>query len=503
MIYRLRDIVFIGLAVVACLLAHQASAAAPGAAAPGCSQARVERLLGAPPPPGPSLHYIVPDGTVTPFYQWENNNGYCGEVSLMEAGLANGQWVSQYNTRLVCGGFFGPEADAAGESLQQAGIDPRKSGPTGNLNAQLLVETPYQGLTGPYDYDWAKRCATNAGLELLQYPSNSGFQMPNSGLAGYRDFMSWIKAQVIAGHRVAFGILDNGGSDPQYDHIVTVIKIGTNHAPNDPGYYPDDVIYFDDHGGYTLKRNRSGKWRFANNPGIPPGAGSDAEGCTPYIFAYSFASFVKTRQQENAKNAPAYAEVLPDANSVVKTTTGNDGANGIGVTPIHGPHNVAFAISGPLDPQGETVPVSLAILRTFSFVNGDWVANPADENSSPAAGYNYETPYIGDESGRCARGNCASNTQPAAMQMRLQATVHGLTAGTAYNLYEYDFPTQTGAATGNAAALAIPTGNFNLQSGAASHITAFVASGADYVANAVTRLSSEIVVFRAVPADAP
>ena len=496
--FRLPDIIFIGFAVFSCLIAHQASAAAPG-----CSQARVERLLGAPPPPGPSLHYIVPDGIVTPFYQWENNNGYCGEVSLMSAGLANGQWVSQYNTRLVCGGFFGPESDGMGASLQQAGIDPRKSGPTGNLNAQLLIETPYQGLTGPYDYDWAKRCATNAGLVLLQYPSNTGFQMPNSGLAGYRDFMSWIKAQVIAGHRVAFGILDAGGTDPQYDHIVTVVKIGTNHAPDDPSYYPDDVIYFDDHGAYTLKRSSSGKWHFAENPGIPPGAGKDSKGCTPYIFAYSFASFVKTRLQENANKAPAYAVVLPDANSVVKTTTGNDGANGIGVTPIKGPHNVAFAISGPLDPESETVPVSLAILRTYSLVNGGWVANPADENSTPAAGYNYETPYIGNQSRQCKRSNCDTNTLPAAMQMRLQATVHGLTPGTAYHLYEYDFPTQTGAATGYAAALAIPTSNFNMQSGKASHITSFVASGSEYVADAVSRLSTEIVVFRAVPADAP
>ncbi len=495
MILRVRDIICIGLVVVSCLLAHPASAAAPG-----CGQAKVESLLGAPPPPGPSLHYIVPDGTVTPFYQWENNNGYCGEVSLMSAGLANGQWVSQYNTRLVCGGFFGPEADGTGPSLRQAGIHPRK---TGNLNAQLLIETPYQGLTGPYDYDWAKRCATNAGLVLLQYPSNSGFQTANAGLAGYRDFMRWIKAQVIAGHRVAFGILDNGGTDPQYDHIVTVVKIGTNHAPDDASYYPDDVIYFDDHGGYTLRRGAGGKWTFADNPAIPPGAGSDGKGCTPYIFAYSFASFVKTRRQENAAKAPAYAEVLPDGKTIVKTTTGNSSADGIGVTPVQGPHNVAFAIAGPLDPQSETVPVALAIIATSSLVNGSWVANPADANSSPAAGYNYENPFIGSPTRRCARGNCAANTQPAAMRMRLQASVHGLTPGRAYHLYEYDFPAQTGAQTGDAAALAVPSSNFNLHSGEASYITSFVATGADYVADPVTRLSSEIVVFRAVPADAP
>ena len=48
-------------------------------------------------------HYVFPAQSVVPFYQWENDNGYCGEVSMMQAGLNNGQWMSQYNARLVCG----------------------------------------------------------------------------------------------------------------------------------------------------------------------------------------------------------------------------------------------------------------------------------------------------------------------------------------------------------------------------------------------------------------
>jgi hypothetical protein len=52
----------------------------------------------------PSTKYMIYSApTVTPFYQWENNNGYCGEVSMMQAGLNNGQWMSQFNARLVCG----------------------------------------------------------------------------------------------------------------------------------------------------------------------------------------------------------------------------------------------------------------------------------------------------------------------------------------------------------------------------------------------------------------
>jgi hypothetical protein len=492
-----------GRLVIVCILLCLSIAQRAHASEAGCGQAQVERLLGAPAPPGPSASYIVPNTTVAPFYQWQSNNGYCGEVSLMSAGLAAGQWVSQYNTRIVCGGYFGPEANGSGPSLLQAG-NPLGRNP--NDNAQLLIQAPSQGITGPYDYDWAARCAANTGLSLIQYPSVTGYKQPNTGLAGYQDFMSWIKWQVIAGHQVTLGVMLNpaaGGSDSQYDHIVNVIKIGTNHAATDPSYYPDDVLYFDEHGVYTLKVNAKGVWSFAANPSIPLGAGTDSKGCTPYIFAYTFASLVKTRAQENASAAPAYAVVMPDANTTVETIAGNAGAKGNGGTTVVGPHNAAFAIAGPVDTQGVTKPVSLSILGTSTLTNGSWVANPPDQNSIPATGYNYENPYIGGPAGSCDNGNCVSNTQPAAMRMTFQATVHDLTPGALYNLYEYDFPTQTGALTGIAAALPLPSSDFNAQSDKANFVTAFVAQGSTYATGTLTRPSSEIVVFRAVPATAP
>lgn len=498
MSFRLQNFLLIIAAVISVLIAHRANAASPG-----CGQARVETLLGAPAPPGPSLFYIAPNQTVAPFYQWENNDGYCGEVSLMSAGLAAGQWISQYNTRLVCGGFFGPEGVGTGRSLLQAGQPLRKNG---NANAELLIENPSQGLTGPFDYDWAGRCAANARLSLLQYPATTGYLAPNTGLAGYQDFMRWIKTQIIEGHQVTFGVLLNraeDGSDAQYDHIVNVIKIGTNHSPSDTSYYADDVIYFDDHGVYTLRRNAKGVWSLSNNPSIPPGAGADTKGCTPYIFAYSFASFVKSRAQEDAKGAPAYAVVMPDAGTTVKTNTGNAGPHGNAATYVPGPHDAAFAITGPLDPTGETMPVSLVILGTATRSHGKWVENPADENSSPAALYNYETPYIGGPAGTCDNDNCVSNIEPDGMKMLLQATVHGLTPGLAYNLYEYDLPSQTGVFNGAAAALPIPTRDFNAQSSAARFTTSFIAQGTTYTAPPISRSSRDIIIFRAVPAAAP
>jgi hypothetical protein len=469
------------------------------ASAPACGQAQVEKLLVAPAPPAASSQYIVPKGTVAPFYQWESNNGYCGEVALMSAGLNSGQWLSQYNSRLVCGEFFGPETNGYGASLQQAGNPP---GRNANYNAQVLLQTPGT-FSGSYDFGFAARCAANARLQLTSYPTATGYQTANTGTAGYQDFMKWIKAQTIAGNQVTLGVLINGSDDDQYDHIVSVIKIGTNHSPTDASYYADDVLYFDDHGLYTLTRSASGKWAFATNPAVPLGAGSDSTGCTPYVYAYTFGSLGKFRSAANASGAGAFSVVIPKSSTSVATVAGNTGAKGTSTANVPGPHNFGFAVSGPVDSQGVTLPVTLNVVQTQTLVNGSWHVNPADANSTPAVGYRYENPYIGGTAGACDDGSCVSNTQPAAMQMTLQATVRGLTAGTQYKLYEYDFPALTGANTGTAAALNVPTANFNANSALATAVTTFTAQGATYTTPTFGRTSDQIVVLRAVPASAP
>jgi hypothetical protein len=476
------------------LVGHPAAASAPA-----CGQAQVEKLWGAPAPPGASAYYVLPRGAVTPFYQWESDNGYCGETSLMQAGMTNGQWLSQFNMRLVCGAFAGPETNGYGASLLQAG-NPLTS--KVNYNAQLLIESPGTGVSGPDDFAYAARCGSNARLSTTTYPYTTGYHAANTGIAGYRDYMSWVKAQVIAGNVVTLAVLYHGATDAQYDHEVTVLKIGTNHSPADATYYDDDVVYFDDHGAYTLTLSSKGKWVFAWNPSIPYGAGSDTVGCTPYVFAYTFAALANTRAGANASGAPAYSIITPN-NVSISTGSGNTAGNGTGRVTISGPHNYGFAVSGPLDSQGVTKPVVLTILGTQTLTNGTWTANPWDANSTPAAGNNYEHPYIGGAVGACDKGTCVSNTQPAAMRMTLQATVSGLTPGVSYNLYEYDFSTQTGASTGVAAALAVPTGSFNANRALATVATTFTATGTTWTTAALARTSDQIVVFRAVAASAP
>jgi hypothetical protein len=380
----------------------------------------------------------------------------------------------------------------------QAG-NPLGSAP--NYNAQLLIEDPNTGVSGPYDFAHASLCGANSRLATLTYPYSTGYKEPNFGRGGYRDYLRWIKAQVIAGHQVTVAVYLNGGYDTQYDHEVSVLKIGTNHAPTDDQYYGDDVLYFDDHGVYTL-RFTDGGWRFAENPSVPLGAGKDDTGCTPYIFGYTFDSLANTRQGANAAGAPGYSIAIPDDKSIV-TGSGNTASGGTGVVRIQGPHNYGFAVTGPIDPKHVTLPVLVRIERTESLNNGAWHANPRDENSDPAAGNNYETPYIGGPPGTCNEGDCVSNTEPPPMLMTLKVTVSGLRRGEAYNLYEYEFAPLTGADTGASAALAVPVENFNANANAATAVTHFVADGPTYLSAPIDLNSTQIAVFRAVPASAP
>jgi hypothetical protein len=467
-------------------------------AAPGCGQAQVEKLLGAPPPPGPSAHYIYSRREVTPFYQWESNDGYCGESSLISSGMINGQWMNQYSARLVCGAFYGPESQRSGASLLQAG---NPATDRTNYNAQLLIEDPDTGVSGEYDFAHASLCGANSRLATLTYPYGTGYISPNAGMSGYRDYMRWIKAQVIAGNQVTVAVLYNSGRDAQYDHEVSVLRIGTNHSPDSADYYDDDVLYFEDHGNYTLKV-RDGKWAFAWNPSVPYGAGDDTEGCTPYVFAYRFDALPKTRAGANAPGAPGYSIVIP-GNRTILTQSGNIGYDGNASVTIMGPHNYAFAVAGPIDQDGFLKPVKLTILGTRSVHDGVWRQNPRDVQSTPAAGYNYETPYIGGPVGTCNQTQCVSNAEPSPMLMSLEVTVSDLRTGRDYNLYEYEFSALSGADTGTAAALAVPIAAFNRNRAGATSITSFKATASTFSLTLDDIPSDRIVVFRAVPADAP
>jgi hypothetical protein len=442
------------------------------AAEPNCTQ---NRLDGTKPPK--TQFQIYPAQTVVPFYQWQSNNGYCGEASMIQAGLNHGQWMSQFHARLVCGtGLLqsGPRGWCKAHNNQP------------HHNAQLLLETPGTGVTGNYTYANAPECFANGRLAGNPYPYLTGFKSTNVGITGYQDYLSWIKSEVIAGHQVTIGVLLQGGDDPQYDHIVSVTAIGTNHSTSDPSYYGDDVLYFDDHGLYNLDGDEPGDV----NPAIPMGAGRDNTRCTPYIFGYTFDSLARTRAEANRSSAQAYSIIVPGV-FPTDTITGGDGENS-SVT-ITG-HNYGFSVSGAIDTSAGgpyLVPIKVTI-PIATYTHGR--ANPRD----PKAGWQYENSMIGS----AQDGSSCTNTAPkfSMKPFVLKATLSGLTPGIVYNLYEYTFNAIKG--TGTAAALAVPTQNFNQNAAMATRRTQFKATKSTYT-HRVSRTSKQIVVFRAVPVSAP
>jgi hypothetical protein len=150
-------------------------------------------------------------------------------------------------------------------------------------------------------------------------------------------FLQWVKVNVLKGYPVIIGIYMNqyrfyhtrnphAGSD--YDHIVPVTGIGSNHPFTDSDYYPDDVITFSD----------NGLWR----PSDPI-----------YFFSYFFGPFQESRKAANAKDGPIYS-------------TADNGTN-FGIT-----------ITGVKDLDHETVPV-----RVDTNVNYERPAIREDSDQRP------------------------------------------------------------------------------------------------------------------------
>lgn len=213
---------------------------------------------------------------IPPRLQWNENFGYCGEVSVISAGLFYGQYISQYTARAI-----------ASPNIPQ------------NLaKSQLML-----GVN-------AESAATKMHLKSVAWDTDEEHNTPQ--------FLAWVKHNVLAGYPVIIGVFTNeflfygktnpSAGDSEFDHIVLVYGIGSNHSLKDDSYYPDDVIYFSD----------NGLWGSAVHP--------------PYLFNYPFALFQSNRKQANNKNGTIYS-------------LSNNGTN------------YGLVVKGVIDLNGDTLPV--------------------------------------------------------------------------------------------------------------------------------------------------
>ncbi len=189
------------------------------------------------------------ENPIPPRYQWDANAGYCGEVSLISAGLYYGQYVSQYDARSIA---------------INGGLQSKK---------QLLL-----GVNDTH-------AASQMHLNYIEWNTAEEESTP--------DFLVWVRQQVVQGYPVCIGIFTNeyrfyGNTNPlagdgDYDHIVPVYAVDSYYSLNDPTYHGDDILHFID----------NGLWGDESNP--------------PYFFSYAFDDFQASRRQANAKNGEIYS----------------------------------------------------------------------------------------------------------------------------------------------------------------------------------------------------
>ena len=217
---------------------------------------------------------------VQPGYQWDDAGGYCGSWATQRATLAKGAWISQQQVR-------------------------DHTSPCGGHDDEILS------------------CNIDEALKNLKI-DYEGFDYKNTPLPQTNKYFQWLKAQLVAGHAVAWMIMWSGQDYPiyhlkppagMYGHVEPVIGIQSSHPLNDTQVYDDDtVVHYTDAGTNTVYRVIStlpGKWA---GPGHPAECGTlfhPYRYCigNPYGFGWAVKGFAPDAKQDAAM--PAFLHINP------------------------------------------------------------------------------------------------------------------------------------------------------------------------------------------------
>lgn len=183
---------------------------------------------------------------LTPRLQWNANDGYCGETSLISAGMHYGQYTSQWTARALAS----PEV------------------PQTERRSQLLL--------GVNDIDAA------AAMRL------SAVAFDNEHQGSTPQFLAWVKTMLLRGDPVIIGVLMKMSAsdgtlpgDPEYDHIVPVLGVDSaaQLTLRDRRYRPNDALIFSDNSG----------------------------GDSSSMYRLTFAALQRSRTAANRADAPRYS----------------------------------------------------------------------------------------------------------------------------------------------------------------------------------------------------
>ena len=141
--------------------------------------------------------------------QWDNDGGYCGELSIQMIGMYHGNYISQDVARTVAGGevLFG---DVNGEAALDA------------LNFNF----------GKWDY--------------------------NQSTPQYQAHLRWMKGHLFNGHPVIFTVFLQGGNDSGYDHIIPAI--GFTSTDTSVFHNSDELIFIDNYQPTPFTRTFQTMW---------------------------------------------------------------------------------------------------------------------------------------------------------------------------------------------------------------------------------------------------
>lgn len=200
---------------------------------------------------------------------WESSaSGYCGETSILSAGLLYGQYVPMYMIRQLLADYFntlwGNKADPSdelqtmwfgysGTPWNAAGAPGGDYPGNGKFQDWFRNHGQYYCQVLPQIWDNSAG-ADNSSFEPIR-TLLSNLHLVSDHFSGKeqdtkQNFIPWMKNHVLDGHPVIIGVQDFlvGSDDPDYDHIVIVIGWGSNNDFSNTNYFPDDEIVFIDHG---------------------------------------------------------------------------------------------------------------------------------------------------------------------------------------------------------------------------------------------------------------
>jgi hypothetical protein len=272
-----------------------------------------------------------------PRLQWLHNDGYCGEVSTIAAGLKFGQYLSQYDLREI------------------AALTPRN------------VQTSQSYLVGLNDIQTAGKIRLDA--TEYEYSRDSTTE----------DYLVWIKNVTRSGFAVTmtiymnqyrfYGLTNPEAGDVNYDHIVSIHSVESRYDDNE--YHADDVLTFSDHGLWAPLV-----------PGPPFPYPYDA----PYLFSYAFGDAIATREEANLPTASVYSVPFASASTTSNFGVAHSGPtdkSGGDLVPVHVAIDVNYE-APQIGIRSEVRPASMVLVLNVTV-------------AAPAAGVEYTLYRYDDE----------------------------------------------------------------------------------------------------------